>query len=252
MHKFIIAGLSGLLLAGCQTDKMTADDTSDVSVLAPTLTGEACPDMSGGGYLFWLDPPSKEVGDKLQLTPYFSTHPGAFEPLPSGCIGNMSSTPEDALTFERSEYGDVYAIITEKAEPGSRVILTADYGAENSITAPISIYDPASNPLVGVWAQQNDGQCADNTVIRELSFSGDGRFSVTWTPFESYKDYWGSYDFDSETNELTLSPERGNYIPEDVQSGVIQLEGDLLTPEDGMSFGSTRNGLACSAPFKRR
>ena len=107
MYKLLIAGLSGFLLAGCKTDDIPSAGTQNSSVQKPFLTGDACPEPSGGAYLFWMDPPSREVGDKVSLTPYFSTHPGAFEPLPAGCVGTLASIPEDALTFERTEDGQV-------------------------------------------------------------------------------------------------------------------------------------------------
>jgi hypothetical protein len=39
---------------------------------------------------------------------------------------------------------------------------------------------------------------------------------VTWVPFESYKDYWGTYTFDLAQGTLELTITGGNTIPEDV------------------------------------
>lgn len=186
------------------------------------------------------------------LSPYFSTHPGHFEPLPNACIGEMTALPEEAIEFSRDETGTVYATITAEAEPGKSVMITTDYGGHDNITGLVKIYDADANPLVGRWSQKGDGICDPASVIRELVFEGDGSFSVTWMPFESYKDYWGEYAYDADTGILTLTPERGNYIPEDVSPGPIALEGDVFAQQDGMSFGSTRDGKICSAPFERR
>src|SRR2546422_6744756 len=51
-------------------------------------------------------------------------------------------------------------------------------------------YTPESNPLVGGWREEWQVACgseerrAPAEPIRELIFLADGRFSVTWRPFE--------------------------------------------------------------------
>ena len=60
--------------------------------------------------------------------------------------------------------------------------------------------------------------CGGNEVvpvraIQELLFEADGTFSVTWTPFELYRDYWGKYEYELETGGLSLQVEGGNYTP---------------------------------------
>ena len=52
--------------------------------------------------------------------------------------------------------------------------------------------------------------------IGELEFRADGTFSVTWVPFETYRDYWGRYTLDLRTGRLNLQVETGNYVPPDV------------------------------------
>jgi hypothetical protein len=82
--------------------------------------------------------------------------------------------------------------------------------------------------------------------IGELVFDADGTFSVTWFPFEVYKDYWGSYTFDLATGAISLAIEGGNWIPPDflllkerhprfrVEGGVLFLDGLWLgTPAGG-------------------
>jgi hypothetical protein len=48
-----------------------------------------------------------------------------------------------------------------------------------------------------------------------MIFEADGTFTVTWFPFEVYKDYWGTYTFGLEQGTLTLTIDTGNYIPEE-------------------------------------
>jgi len=108
------------------------------------------------------------------------------------------------------------------------------------------------DPLVGYWRQGQE-ECAGSAPIHELVFEADGRFSVTWLPFETYKDYWGRWRRDRTTDGLELTVEGGNYIPADLEtSGVIHLDGNALTLGQ-MSLGSPRGEgeVRCPAPFRR-
>lgn len=240
--------LALVLLSACET--MPVEPDADVS--QALLSGEACPYEENGAHLFWMSYPSLQVGETVEFQPYFSTHPGHMERLPAECIGDMKAMPDEAVRFTRDETGRVAAQVTEAAKPGSQIIIDTNYGGHTGITGIVKVYDAASNPLVGTWIQDDDGNCPGNSRILELKFEGDGNFSVTWRPFEAYKDYWGEFDYELETGMLLLRPESGNYIPEDVSSGMIRLTGDEFSLLEGMSFGSSRDGDVCSSPFKRR
>ena len=88
--------------------------------------------------------------------------------------------------------------------------------------------------------------------MQELVFTGSGDFSVTWTPFEAYKDYWGSYTYDADTGAVSFEIKSGNQTPEDVVlEGAAQVSGDELS-FDGVSFGTPRNAeSACRGKFLR-
>ncbi len=60
------------------------------------------------------------------------------------------------------------------------------------------------NPLLGGWRQSGWKLCTPapslpagsiDPPVEELLFNPDGTFSVTWTPFERYRDYWGHYKY---------------------------------------------------------
>ena len=59
---------------------------------------------------------------------------------------------------------------------------------------------------------------APELSVQELHFDASGGFSVTWIPFEVYKDYWGTYTYDLATGALSLTVEGGNYVPPDVRA----------------------------------
>lgn len=105
------------------------------------------------------------------------------------------------------------------------------------------------SPLAGNWHQTLE-ECA--APIAELLFKADGTFHVTWTPFETYEDYWGTWGYNAASGQLDLTIANGNYIPPDVvRSGRATIAGDVLTFE-GVSFGTPQNGAACAAAFHRR
>jgi len=35
-------------------------------------------------------------------------------------------------------------------------------------------------------------------------------------PFEVYRDYWGTYEYDLATDSLSLQVTEGNYVPDDI------------------------------------
>src|SRR5574338_515526 len=115
-------------------------------------------------------------------------------------------------------------------------------------TAPAT-QETATTPIMGNWHQlESDFQ----EPINELLFKRDGTFHVTWTPFETYEDYWGTYRWDEASGALDLTIDNGNHVPADVvRSGRATVSGDVLTFE-GVSLGSPQNGAACAAPFHRR
>jgi hypothetical protein len=92
-------------------------------------------------------------------------------------------------------------------------------------------------------------------TIKELRFKADGEFSVTWEPFEVYKDYWGTYAHEIGQGTLDLVVTGGNYVPNDVDGS-----GSLLLDEEGrlvlrdLWLGSRFEGTApanCGHRFTR-
>jgi hypothetical protein len=80
----------------------------------------------------------------------------------------------------------------------------------------------------------------------------DGRMSVTWWPFETYYDYWGTYTapaIEPHGGPITLHLEGGNYVPTDFDGdgrfercGRDLLLFDLFLGSSAMSQGpETKN-----------
>ena len=86
--------------------------------------------------------------------------------------------------------------------------------------------DPA-RPLVGRWREQSHEGCSAAVEIRELTFDVDGRFALTWRPFESYIDYVGTWR-EGPGDALALTVERGNDVPP-----LLDLDGTATVGSDG-------------------
>ena len=112
----------------------------------------------------------------------------------------------------------------------------------------------AGDPLQDRWEERSSISCEDGSetdgAIAEIIFC-QGEFTVTWTPFETYIDYWGDYSLDSETNELTMTVTGGNFIPADTDlTGTVEFQADgsvvLRDIYLGTKDGESSVAAACS------
>ena len=95
-------------------------------------------------------------------------------------------------------------------------------GGRHVVDTRVHVYTPETNPLFGYWREEAQLSCGSGAEvapalpIQELVFDSDGTFAVTWVPFESYRDYWGTYTYDLAQGTLELTVTGGNTIPADV------------------------------------
>jgi len=192
---------------------------------------------------------NNQIPDSLSLEPGSS---GEFSVGVVECC--YIYEPADACVEWSIEPGDGASIdpltgalsIDADAAAGSVYTVTADVEDGRSIlTTDVTVFTPEANPLVGQWHEVGQFTCADGTekpadpAIRELIFEADGSYSVTWFPFEVYRDYWGTYTYDLETGTLDMVADNGNHIPDDKDlSGTFEIDdqGRLLLHD--LWFGS--------------
>lgn len=234
--------LAALFLAAC------ANPPEERAPLPPPDTeaepANCAPPSSFGGYLFWMEPPALPPGASLVLQPWFTTRPGMIEPVPAACLEGVALAGPATLEADGRTVK-----INADAAPGAAVQVQGKVG-DAGLSGRILVYLPEAQPLVGRWAQPEEACAAAGAEpVRELIFHPDGTFSLTWTPFEIYKDYWGTYTFEEGT--LTLIPDGGNHIPSDASfSGKVALDSGALQLSPAV-FGSSPRGSACAAPFAR-
>jgi hypothetical protein len=182
--------------------------------------------------------PVADVGGPLQVTPGSQRTLAAgtyeccyvFAPQDLDVIWTVS--PVEGVTIDNAGL----LTVGEDVPDGTVINVTANRDpAGQSAGVLVHVYAPDEHPLVGLWREEAHVACdtGDEAVpdepIGELRFDADGTFSVTWHPFEVYRDYWGTYEANRETGKLVLKVESGNIpTPADFDG-----EGSFEFEEDG-------------------
>lgn len=188
---------------------------------------------------------------------FSSTRPGAIDPLPDACRPVWTLSADAPATLAP---GSGVLRVSPDADDGARFTVSARV-ADRTASTVVRVVDPARSPLVGTWSQASETACAAPHVesppekpIRELRFRRNGRFSVTWIPFESYTDYWGTYTYDPGSGILRLRIEESNFLPEglDLEGRAEVVGGDVLHLSD-LWLGSRTPGAeqTCGTAFHR-
>tara|TARA_R110002020_G_scaffold399971_1_gene609813 strand:- start:49974 stop:50561 length:588 start_codon:yes stop_codon:yes gene_type:complete len=184
----------------------------------------------------------------IVFKPLFMAASGQVQEVAPACVGNVAVS-DPMIAYLSHE--DRMLHIKPDAPVGREVVLTATFGS-TPVSARALITMPLGKSLIGTWAQSGLA-CPELARVRELVFAPDGTFSVTWKPYESYQDYWGTYAFNSDTDELVLTIEAGNSIPDNVVlSGKVKLTSDTLQLGN-ISLGSppASGRAACPGHFDK-
>lgn len=157
-----------------------------------------------------------------------------------------SVTPQSAATIDPA----TGVLTIEPTTPsGTTVHVVADVqdGAK-LVELDVHVYTPEAMPHVGRWRESKVISCADGSELEpvesigEIEFWGDGTYSVTWHPFEIYRDYWGPAALDLAANDVTLGISGGNFTPTNFDgSGTFELVDANTLKLQGVWLG-TKNG----------
>jgi hypothetical protein len=159
-----------------------------------------------------------------------------YADIPFGARWSLSAT--DAATID-AVTGTLR--VKPDASPGTRLKVVANLqtSARGVLTAQQDVVVISSDrqPWVGEWREVARLPCDGGPPkpvgqepgegFREFALWEAGTFTATWVPFETYKDFWGTYRVGKD-GEVTFTVDGGNYVPPGQD-----LEGTLVRSDDG-------------------
>jgi hypothetical protein len=203
----------------------------------PAAAQRACRLPAGQFFSLGTTPLELAPGQAAQLSAGASEAPYApLVPLPRGCTVRYSV--QGGAPARVDAHGRL--TVSASARPGSEFRVRAVMGRDTAVRE-VHVVDAHLAPVAGIWREAAGTRCtpAAGTLepVRELVLRRDGRFSVTFTPFETYNDYWGRYTWNAATGAIALVVEGGNKIPAEIDlAGTARLvDGRLVM--DGIWFG---------------
>lgn len=201
----------------------------------PELPDQTCVFPPGRFNFVEFSIPVFRQGAVVGVRPKRDNMPGGYLDIPLRCTSGWSVSGPARLNEDRTTL-----TIAEDAAPGAEIVLRFRLSDE-PVVARLAVVARDALVLTGIRSQTAVTGCAGLAPVRELEFGPD-RFSVTFNPFETYKDYWGTYRFDPATGALLMSVEGGNNIPPGLDlEGVARIEGGHLILEQ-MFLGAPGGG----------
>lgn len=181
--------------------------------------------------------PSQRIvrpGDTIGFQVGAQTGAFGFKEFPKDCLSGWQAAPSALGSFDAKT---ARLNISDTAPAGSQITVSVMFFDE-AIKRTIRITGRDEVVLTGRRSQKEGPDCPGATHVGEIDFKDDGRFGVTFQPFESYVDYWGTYSFDSATGALTMKTDGGNFVPAGLDlDGKAWLEPNGLLHLDGFNLG---------------
>ena len=194
------------------------------AVPPPPLRDRACvPEYYRFAFLA-TDSQIYRQGATVKVTPSVDMQPAGTKELPVRCTTDWAVTGPATLSADRTTL-----TIAPDAPVGALVTVAFTHEGK-PVKAQFQVIGRDEVVLTGRYSQQGLEGCQVNDPVGELEFTPGNRFSVTFQPFESYRDYWGSYSFEPATRRLALKAEGGNFVPPglDLEGEAELVEGRLV------------------------
>lgn len=215
---------------------------------APCAAGDA------GTPVLWIGTREVAPGGLIAAQPFYAVRPGVASPVAANCLAGWMLSPAAPAALQPA-LGLV--VVAPDARDGTRFMLKATI-AGRAVEGEVRVSDPALHPLAGRWHQTMEQVCGTPGLrvparpIGELVFTAAGEFSLTWQPFEAYRDYWGAYRHDRQSGALSLDITGGNRMPTHRQAaGQARLNAEGALVITGLDPGDGATAPACTMVFKR-
>ncbi len=224
---------------------------------SPATTATAavpCAGGEGGTPVLWIGTLEVAAGGLIAAQPFYAVRPGVASPVAANCLADWALSPGAPAALAPAL--GLVAVAPEAAD-GTRFTLTATV-AGRPVSGEVRVSDPSLHPLAGHWHQTMEQVCGTQvprTPVRpigDLVFTAAGDFSLTWQPFEAYRDYWGTYRHDVRSGTLTLEITGGNRPPANrTAAGKARLDNDGVLLITGLDPGDGTSAPACTMFFRR-
>lgn len=205
---------------------------------APAMARGSGGCANGIAHFLVIESAPARQGATLRLMPMRGPN-YAQEEEPRACLSHWEVSDPKLARFTPDHRAVIIA-----ADATSGATLTIRYRtrdpkmADTLVMASVTIVARDDVVLTGTRSQQSIDHCDGIDAVGELKLTTDGKFAVTFHPFETYVDYWGDYRFDPATGALAMTVTGGNFKPPHLMlNGTARLEGKQLVLE-GMYLGS--------------
>ena len=220
-----VGSLRAELIAGQGSEPPPVPPAPDMSCLQP-------------GYHFafvGMDTNVYRQGAVVRLTPMVDRSPAGTDEIPLKCTSGWAVTGPATLSPDRK------SLTVAPDAPSGAVVLVRFQLDGKPVSTRFRVVAKDEIVLTGRYSQSGLEGCQASEPVRELEFRPENRFSVTFMPFETYQDYWGSYSFDPATRRIRLTVEGGNFVPPGLDlegeaeraEGRLRLKGVFLGSRDG-------------------
>jgi len=222
--------------------------------LAPP-PASVCSGLAPGVAVLWFGTREVVPGGILAPNPQTTNSPSSFFKVPPGCVSGWTLS-DGAPAALIPEWGVV--AIAPTAPDGALFTLRTTVGGK-AVEGQVRVTVPALHPLAGTWRQTTETPCgggAPRTPARpigEVVFAANGDFSLTWQPFEAYRDFWGNYQYDAKTQKLSWSALGGNRLPtERIMQGTARIDADGTLRIEGLNLATDNSQQTiCEVRFRR-
>lgn len=173
-------------------------------------------------------------------------------PVPPELLTGWKATPAGQVDLSRD--GSKFTVLPTAA-PGTDVTLSASFCGQRDITRTIRVVGKDELVLTGAWREQSK-VCTGETPqdpVNELEFKDTGDFSITYFPFESYRDFWGKAEFDAKSGALAMTTTGGNRVPDSADlSGTVTLKDEKTLILEGFFLSQPQTtGGVCTYTFAK-
>jgi hypothetical protein len=192
------------------------------------------------GYRFafvGMDTTVYRQGAVVRLTPMVDRAPAGTDEIPLKCTSGWAVTGPATLSQDRK------SLTIAPDAPVGAIVLIRYYHSGKPVQAQFRVVPRDEIVLTGRYTQRSLEGCSAPEPVRELEFQPENRFSVTFMPFETYRDYWGRYSFDPATKQIRLKVEGGNFVPPS-----LDLEGEAELAEGRLRLKDIFLGSRDGAP----